>query len=75
MLDFLWLIFIAPIEFCMKAVFDGGFALTHSYGLALIGVSLVVNTAVLPIYNKAEAWQEEERALKKRMELKEKMIR
>lgn len=75
MLDFLWLIFIAPIEFCMKAVFDGGYALTHSYGLALIGVSLVVNTAVLPIYNKAEGWQEEERALKKRMEPKEKMIR
>ncbi|MBD5647610.1 MAG: hypothetical protein HDQ89_08340 [Desulfovibrio sp.] len=75
MLDFLWLIFIAPIEFCMKAVFEGGYALTHSYGLALIGVSLVVNTAVLPIYNKAEGWQEEERALKKRMEPKEKMIR
>lgn len=75
MLDFLWLIFIAPIEFCMKAVFEGGYALTHSYGLALIGVSLVVNTAVLPIYNKAESWQEEERALKKRMEPKETMIR
>ena len=75
MLDLLWLIFIAPIEFCMKAVFDGGYTLTHSYGLALIGVSLVVNTAVLPIYNKAEGWQEEERALKKRMEPKEKMIR
>ena len=75
MLDFLWLIFIAPIEFCMKAVFEGGYALTHSSGLALIGVSLVVNTAVLPIYNKAEGWQEEERALKKRMEPKEKMIR
>lgn len=75
MLDLLWLIFIAPIEFWMELVFEGGHALTHSYGLALIGVSLVVNTAALPIYNKAEAWQEEERALKKRMEPKEKMIR
>lgn len=75
MLDVLWLIFIAPIEFCMEAVFNGGHALTKSYGLALIGVSLVVNTAVLPIYNKAEGWQEEERALKKRMEPKETMIR
>ncbi|MDE6735127.1 MAG: YidC/Oxa1 family membrane protein insertase [Desulfovibrio sp.] len=75
MLDLLWLIFIAPIQFFMEVVFEAGHALTHSYGLALIGVSLVVNTAVLPIYNKAEAWQEEERALKKRMEPKEKMIR
>ena len=75
MLDLLWLVFIAPIEFCMQAVFDGGYALTHSCGLALIGVSLVVNTALLPIYNRAESWQEEERALKKRMEPKEKMIR
>lgn len=75
MLDVLWLIFIAPIEFCMQGVFDAGYALTHSCGIALIGVSLVVNTAVLPIYNKAEDWQEEERALKKRMEPKEKMIR
>lgn len=75
MLDLLWLIFIAPIQFFMEVVFEAGHALTGSYGLALIGVSLVVNTAVLPIYNKAEAWQEEERALKKRMEPREKMIR
>lgn len=74
MLDILYLFFIAPIEICMKAVFDGGYALTHSYGLALIGISLVVNTAVLPIYNKAEKWQEEERELKKRMDLKLRMI-
>lgn len=75
MLDILYLFFIAPIEICMKAVFDGGYALTHSYGLALIGISLVVNTAVLPIYNKAESWQEEERELKKRMGPKLQMIR
>lgn len=75
MLDLLYLIFISPIEFCMRLVFEYGYELTHSYGLALIGVSLALNTAVLPIYNRAEGWQEEERELKKRMAPKEKMIR
>lgn len=28
-------------------------------------MSLVVNTVILPIYNKAEGWQEEERAVKR----------
>lgn len=53
MLDLLWLIFLAPIEYCMQAVLDGGYALMHSYGLALIGMSVVAVPA-LPFCTLAE---------------------
>lgn len=75
MLEFLYLIFIAPIEVCMGAVFEACHALTGSYGLSLIGVSIVVSTAVLPFYNKVETWQEAERDIKMRMAPREAMIR
>ena len=75
MLDLIYLICIAPLEFCMRHILDWGFDLTKSYGLALIFMSLAVNTVILPIYNKVEGWQEEERALKARMAPMETMIR
>ncbi|WP_458399732.1 YidC/Oxa1 family membrane protein insertase [Mailhella sp.] len=75
MLDLIYLICIAPLEFCMRHILDWGFDLTKSYGPALIFMSLAVNTVILPIYNKVEGWQEEERALKARMAPMETMIR
>ena len=75
MLELLYLVCIAPLEFCMRHILDWGFDLTKSYGLALIFMSLAVNTVILPIYNKVESWQEEERALKVRMAPMEGMIR
>ena len=38
-------------------------------------MSLVVNFVILPIYMKAESWQEEERAIRKSFEAKEAMIK
>ena len=67
MLELLYLVCIAPLEFCMQIILRWGFYTTASYGLALILMSLAVNTVILPIYNKVEGWQEEERALKARM--------
>ncbi len=75
MLELLYLVCIAPLEFCMGHILDWGFDLTKSYGLALIFMSLAVNTVILPIYNKVESWQEEERALKALMAPMEGMIR
>ena len=75
MLEFLYLICIAPLEFFMQTILNWGFYTTHSFGLALILMSLAVNTVILPIYNKVEGWQEEERALKARMAPMETMIR
>ncbi|MBQ4615338.1 MAG: YidC/Oxa1 family membrane protein insertase, partial [Mailhella sp.] len=75
MLELLYLVCIAPLEFCMQIILRWGFYTTASYGLALILMSLAVNTDILPIYNKVEGWQEEERALKARMAPMETMIR
>ena len=75
MLDILYLVCIAPLEYCMQTILRWGFYTTYSYGLSLILMSIAVNTVILPIYNKVEGWQEEERALKARMAPMEAMIR
>ena len=36
----------------------------RTWGWAIIVMSLVVNFVILPIYMKAESWQEEERAIR-----------
>lgn len=74
MLDTLYLVCIAPLEVLMRLAFDLGMTWFHSAGLAILFMSLAVNTVLLPIYTKAEGWQEEERELKKRMAPKEQMI-
>lgn len=75
MLEAVYLLCIAPLEFLMRLAFDMGMEWFHSPGLAIVFMSLAVNTVILPIYNKAESWQEEERALKRRFADKEAAIR
>ena len=74
-LHFLYLLLIAPVEFLMHLVLEWGFAWTHSWGWSLVLLSLVVNTAILPIYNWAERKQEEERKLRRAMARHEAMVR
>ena len=75
MLTVLYTFFIAPLELFMTTVLDWGYGLFASYGWSIVLMSLVVNTVILPIYNKAEGWQEEERAVKKSFEATEAMIK
>ena len=75
MLDFLYTLFIAPLEFWMHKALLWGFDITQQWGWAIIVMSLIVNFVILPIYMKAEAWQEEERAIRKSFEDKEAMIK
>ncbi len=75
MLDFLYTLFIAPLEYWMHAALVWGYGKTDNWGEAVLVMSLVVNFVILPIYMKAEAWQEAERALRKSFEEKEKMIK
>ena len=75
MLDFLYTLFIAPLEFWMEKTLLWGFDHTQSWGWAIIVMSLVVNTVILPIYLKAEHWQEEERSIRKSFEKDEAMIK
>ena len=53
MLTILYTIFIAPLEFAMRCVLDAAHGAVGSYGWAVVVMSLVVNTVILPIYNKA----------------------
>ena len=75
MLDLLYTLFIAPLEFWMEKTLFWGFDHTQSWGWAIIVMSLVVNTVILPIYLKAEHWQEEERSIRKSFEKDEAMIK
>ena len=75
MLDFFYTILIAPLEYWMHAVLCWGYERLHVWGWAIVVMSLVVNFVILPIYIKAESWQEEERAIRKRFEAKEAMIK
>lgn len=68
--DILYAILIQPIEWGMGWVFTQSFGFLHSYGLAIILLSLVVNIALIPIYYISDTWQAEERALQDRMRAK-----
>ena len=75
MLDFIYTLFIAPLEFGMDKALSWGYELTGNWGWAIIVMSLIVNTVILPIYLKAEHWQEEERNIRKSFENDEAMIK
>ena len=75
MLDFIYTLFIAPLEFGMNKALLWGYDITGNWGGAIIVMSLIVNTVILPIYLKAEHWQEEERSIRKSFENDEAMIK
>lgn len=75
MLDFIYTLLIAPLEYWMHAALVWGYSLTQAWGPAIVVMSLAVNFVILPIYIKAESWQEGERALRKSFEAKEAMIK
>lgn len=75
MLDFIYTLLIAPLEYWMHAALVWGYSHTANWGWAIVVMSLAVNTVILPIYIKAEKWQEDERALRKSFEAKEQMIK
>jgi len=59
------LIFIAPLRFLMNLVLQGAVSLVNNVGVSVIALSLVVNTALLPLYRLAEKWQNAERRLQR----------
>lgn len=69
-LDILYAIFIQPIEWGMGLVFTQSFDFLHSYGLAIILLSLVVNITLIPIYLISDSWQAQERVIQERMRSK-----
>ncbi|MCR5615286.1 MAG: membrane protein insertase YidC [Saccharofermentans sp.] len=66
-LEILRNIFLAPLELIFEVIFTIAFNITHSEGLAIIILSLVVSTLVLPLYKRAEAIEQEQRAKEKEL--------
>ncbi len=68
MLSILYSILFMPIEFLVETTFSIMYRLLNNIGLAIIAVSIVVQTIVLPLYKRADAVQEEERSRQSNME-------
>lgn len=67
MLDALYLVLIEPIRIALLFVLEQAYAMTGSYGLAIIALSLAFNLALLPAYHLAEKVQNRERDIQRRM--------
>ena len=60
-------IFLSPLELVFETIFTLAFKITSSEGLAIIILSLVVSTLVLPLYKRAEKIETEQRAKEKEL--------
>ncbi|CRF31397.1 hypothetical protein BRSU_0083 [Brachyspira suanatina] len=66
--DFLYNVFIYPIEFILETSFYFFKVYTKSsYVVSIFFISLVVNFISLPLYNIAERWQQKERDIQNKM--------
>ncbi|MCR5671126.1 MAG: YidC/Oxa1 family membrane protein insertase [Butyrivibrio sp.] len=68
MLTIIYNLLIKPIELLVMFTYMIMNKLVHNKGIAIIAVSLVIQTLVLPIYKRADAIQDEERQRQKDME-------
>ena len=66
-LEILRIIFLEPLELIFEIIFTLAFKMTGSEGLAIIILSLVVSTLVLPLYKRAEKIESEQRAKEKEL--------
>ena len=67
MLHVLYQITIYPIELLLGIAFSLFYEWRHDVGLSIIGVSMVVNLLLLPLYNRADKISEEERVKQVKM--------
>ncbi len=67
MLHFLYYILIYPIELLLEICFTLINRISDNPGIAIIGVSIVINFLLLPLYMRADAIQAEERLRQEKM--------
>ena len=76
MLNFLFNIFIFPIFAIIEFIYKNVCVLSSYYAiLCIFAVSFFVNLICLPMYNRAELYQREEREIQKKLEPKVKSIK
>lgn len=61
----LYQVLIAPIEAVMHLLLSATYAAVGSYGVSIFILSLLINVALLPLFQIAEKWQEAERQVQK----------
>ena len=71
----LYSLIIYPIELLLETIFSIIYDIRNSAFLAIIGVSLVVNILLLPLYDRADRISQEERDRQQAMSGWEKHIR
>ena len=59
---------VGPLELAFEFIFSIANRLTHNLGISIFVLSMVVNILVLPLYNRADELQEEEREKQKSMD-------
>ena len=67
MANFFYTLIIYPIESILSIFFVLFMKVFSNEGVAIIGLSTFVTLLVLPLYNMADAWQDEEREKQRRM--------
>jgi len=63
----LYSIAIKPLELLFEMVYYNAFKLLHDPGLSIVVLSLAVNFLILPLYQKADRMQEEEKAVEEKL--------
>ncbi|MDR2786194.1 MAG: membrane protein insertase YidC, partial [Treponema sp.] len=66
-MNFLYALIVFPLVQIIELCYVFVYRVFHNPGAALFGVSMVVSTLTLPLYFRAEKWQETEREILKRM--------
>ena len=76
-MEFIYSLFIAPIEYLVEFVFLFLSTRFESIGVigAVLGVSIIINFLALPLYNMADAVKEKERQRQKQLEPRVKRIK
>jgi YidC/Oxa1 family membrane protein insertase len=67
MLDVFYTIIIFPLVQIIELCYLFVYRVSHNPGVALFGVSIAVSTLTLPLYFRAEKWQEAERDIQRRL--------
>ncbi len=64
----LWQLLISPLELLLETVYGIAMNISVNQGAAIFLMSMVMNLLLLPLYRQADAIQEKERELEKKME-------
>jgi len=62
-MDYLYKLFILPLEFIISFLLIQIYKYTGNYGFSIVALSATVSISIIPLYNIAEKWRNKERKL------------